>query len=222
MSGFYKTCIQLPIAILLTFLLLSPAAFANIQSISAKIELSSDNRTKVILQYQVDSLPTNVGFRIIRFGEVEISDLTFTSKDGVLENTLVPGFPLMTGTLTLINPVKLITISYVVQSIESENKVIPIVLLVLKPPQAAKEVFSAGITYPDGYELQQSFPSLPWTETKLQSTFDMQVIPSVIKATLIPSGMAGLSPTTLIDIFVMISLLGLSYLGWRRLKSQST
>jgi len=213
------------IAILVVFLLLSPIAFANILSISSKIELSSNTKTIVTLHYQVDSIPASIVFRIIRFDEVEITNLTFSSENELLEHTFDQNdYPLLTGTLSQVNPgiTSLITITYLVQSVDFADKAIPIVLLDLKPPQAANGVFTAEITYPDGYELQQSFPSIPWTESELQSSFDMQVIPSVIKATLIPSGNAVISPTTLIDIFVMISLIGLSYLGWRRLKSQST
>jgi len=217
--------ILMKIGALLILLCISPTVLGNIRALSAKIELSSNTNTKVTLKYQLDSLPATVGFRAIRFDDVVISNLSFSSENRTIEHVFDQSdFPLLTGRLRIISPknIALITITYVVQSIDSANKSIPVVLLDLTPPQARNKVFTAEILYPSGYELQQSFPSIPWTESELRSEFDMQVIPSLVKAKIIPLGSAGISPTTLIDVFVMISLLGLSYIGWRRLKTQNS
>lgn len=96
---------------------------------------------------------------------------------------------------------------------------IPILFLSIKPKDSKDDIFIAKIEIPQGFQLNESFP----THAKLINDniyqIGLQTIPSMIELKIDKEGGFYMGRTLWVDIIVIILLIGVSYMVWVKRKS---
>lgn len=195
---------------------------------SAVMEAKVDDSTiQVIIQYELTvSKETNqIPFRLIEGDLATLSNLKV-----IMDGTTFP-FELQsenarvkTGTLSF---KKALTIgqSYRIKVEYQLNKgvldkrlTIPVLFPDVTPIQADASFFTAQLWLPDQYVLESIFPAMRWTKKEGIYTFDLQVIPAWVKFDCYSGKLPLFGLERLVDVGVMVVLLGLIFVGWKKLK----
>ena len=196
---------------------------AQIQHVRSFIELEQE-LNRVSVRYFLDSLPEQVSFKIILFGEVRIDNLTASvNQREVAHKLIVTDWPLIEGKVlnSEVNGSATLEFNYDVSGADRDIGITPVVIPDLASPSNNPEAFSAQVNFSSDKGLTPLFPAVPWEMLESSASFTMQVIPSVIKMQRYDRGYLG-TMNSWVDGLVLVLLTGLFYLGWLRLKSQES
>ena len=99
--------------------------------------------------------------------------------------------------------------------------IIPIVYPDMPASEASQDFFNASIVL-EGYQIHEAFPSNSWSVEKKDGwtlhELTLQAVPSMIKLKLGKGNKAMLSTLNLVDLAVIVILLILLALGWKKIR----
>ncbi len=121
-------------------------------------------------------------------------------------------------------PIELI-LTYQAPRGNSQKITVPVLFVDWKPEAASEDIFSAFIDVPEGYSLTSIFPSMRWKKEvagkEYDYSFSLQSIPAWIKFKIYKGAFPLVTLDRLIDFGVLLVLLILILVGWRRLKNKN-
>ncbi len=204
--------------------ILNQNIYANdLKQVKAEFDLTRLNSLTGQVEFQLQTSSTEIGFCVLLLEGTVLSDLNFSiSQNALVHEVTAQTNELIEGTISLDNNFDeqiILTSNYSIINKSNSQFALPILLLTVTPPEISDKAFTAQIRHSSNYQLNRLFPLVPWEASGSSSSFDMQVIPSVVRVELVPTGQSNISQTTLIDMLVILALIGLSWLGWRELKS---
>lgn len=192
---------------------------AQIEKVESHIVLGSNGKHKVMVSYHLDELVSPAAFKLLLFegNEVLLSEITMNETPQPFD-IINETSELLEGVINISSGGNHLEITYMIHSTQQGDLIIPMLLLEATPPEVQDGAFQCVVNYPESLNLTNQFPLVPWEVRSGEASFEMQVIPSVIRIQLSSNDSPLISSTALIDILVIISLVVISWMGWRQLK----
>ena len=189
-----------------------------------------DDIIEVTLSYSVNAQAgtEEIPIQVLTIDGAVVSNVEVASDDVQLNVVLEEAPYKLSGFLELAEPLESdrelnFDISYLAEQGITENGekisvVVPVIAVKWAPPSALPGVFTTELTLPEGVRYMESFPSVPKEVSyngPTQVTYDMQVMPSLVKFVGTTGDVPFFTYDRVVDLIIVLILLTGAYVAYR-------